>query len=113
MLVLADSRDALRPEHVVAAARAGDAFALREMARFNEYLARGIVNLAFTLAPQAIVLGTIPAAAGETLCLGPVREKVLGAVWETIGKDLRILPGSLGAELPYRAGLGVALAALS
>jgi len=55
------------------------------------------------------VLGTIAAAAGEALCLEPVREKVRNALWDVIGEGLQILPAALGDELPYRAGLGVAL----
>ncbi len=100
------------PEHIVAAARRGDAFALEEMDRFNHYLARGIVNLGFTLAPQAVILGTIAVAAGETLCLAPVRELVARELWAVLAEDLVILPASLGDELPNRAGLGVALEAL-
>ena len=45
----------LQPEHLVEAAREGDAFALGEMARFNDYLARVLVNVAFTLAPEVVV----------------------------------------------------------
>ena len=41
-----------RPEHVVAAAGEGDAFAHSEMERFNRYLARAIVTLVFVLAPE-------------------------------------------------------------
>ncbi len=100
------------PEHIVAAARRGDAFALEEMDRFNRYLARGIVNLGFTLAPQAVILGTIAAAAGEALCLVPVRELVRRDLWAVLAEGLVILPASLGDELPDRAGLGVALEAL-
>ncbi len=108
----ASSPDEATPEHVVAAARRGEAFALEEMDRFNHYLARGIVNLGFTLAPQAVILGTIAVAAGETLCLAPVRELVARDLWAVLAEDLVILPASLGDELPDRAGLGVALEAL-
>ncbi|MBW2242978.1 MAG: ROK family protein [Deltaproteobacteria bacterium] len=97
-----------RPEHVVLAAREGDAFALSEMARFNDYLARGIVHLAFTLAPECVVLGTIVTAAGEDLCLGPVREQVRARTWPAVGDPLRIEASALGEDLPYLAGLAVA-----
>ena len=82
------------------------------MDRFNRYLARGIVNLGFTLAPQAVILGTIAAAAGEELCLGPIRALVRRDLWSVLAEGLAILPASLGDELPDRAGLGVALEAL-
>ncbi len=102
--------DTPRPEQVVEAAREGDAFALAEMARFNDYLARGLVHLAFTLAPECIVLGTIVTAAGEALCLAPVREQVRARTWPGVRDVLRIVPSALGGELPYYAGLAVAQA---
>jgi glucokinase len=107
---LAGGIERVTPEHVVAAARSRDSFALSEMQRFNEHLARGIVNLGFTLAPELVVLGTIAAAAGEDLCLEPVRELVRAGLWSVIAERLSIRPATLGEELPYRAGLGVALA---
>jgi glucokinase len=100
------------PEHIVKAAGEGDAFALEEMDRFNRYLSRGIVNVGFAFAPQAVVLGTIAAAAGETLCLEPVRARVREDLWPVLAQNLQILPATLGDELPDRAGLGVAMEAL-
>jgi glucokinase len=98
-----------RPEHVIAAARAGDAFALAELARFNHYLARGLVPLVFALAPERIVLGTIAVAAGEALCLAPVRDEVRRRVWPFLAPHVRIEASTLGEDLPYHAGLGVAV----
>ena len=108
VLTLAGGHERVTPEHVVAAAREGDAFALAEMDRFNGLLARGIVSLAFLLAPQAVILGTIVAAAGEELCLAPLRQKVGARLWSAVGRQLQILPAALGSELPYRAALCVA-----
>jgi glucokinase len=105
---LAGSRDAVKPEHVVEAARAGDAFALAEMARWNDYVARGIVWTAMAFAPQAVVLGTIAVAAGEELALGPIRAQVRARIWPFLADRLQILPAALGATLPYRAAIGVA-----
>lgn len=99
-----------RPEHVVAAARAGDAFALAEMARFNEVLAQTLCTLAAVLAPEIFVLGTIAVAAGE-LCLGPVRELVRANTWPR-PRPIAIAPAALGDRLPVFAGLGVAAEAL-
>ena len=109
MTALAGSRDAVKPEHVVEAARVGDAFALAEMARWNHYVARGIVGIAMGLAPQAVVLGTIAVAAGEELALRPIREQVRARIWPFLAAQLQILPAALGATLPYRAAIGVAL----
>ena len=100
-----------RPEHVVAAAGEGDAFAHSEMERFNRYLAQTIVVLAFVLDPDAIVLGTIVAAAGDELVLDPVRRLVRQHAWGRIAEGLDLRAASLGTELPYYAGLCVALAA--
>jgi glucokinase len=105
---LAGDRARILPEHLVAAAGEGDAFALGEMDRFNDYLARGIVALTFTLAPEVIVLGTIPTAAGEALCFEPVRRQVSERLWPTLGQALRLVPAGLGEDLPYYAGVCVA-----
>lgn len=112
-VALAGGRAALEPEHVVAAAREGDAFALAELARWNDYVARGIVWLAMVLAPEAVVLGTIATAAGEALSLGPIRRQVAAHVWPHLAPRLRILPAGLGADGPYLAGLAVAAEALA
>jgi len=112
VVALAGAREAVRPEHVVAAAREGDAFALSELARWNDYLARGIVWLVMALAPEAVVLGTIASAAGDALSLDPVRAQVARHVWPHLAKALRILPAALGDQLPYHAGISVAVEAL-
>ncbi len=101
-----------RPEHVVAAARAGDAFALAELVRFNDYLARGLAAIAFTVAPQRIVLGTIPTAAGEALCLGPVRERFRRHVWPFLAERIEIVASALGPLVAAHAGIVVARGAL-
>jgi glucokinase len=106
---LAGGRERATPRELVAAAREGDAFALAEMARWNDYLARGIVALIFVLAPQAVILGTIASSAGEALCFAPLRERVAARVWPLLGRGLAILPSGLGDSLPDHAGLAVAL----
>jgi glucokinase len=107
--VLAGSAAQARPEHVVAAAREGDAFATAEFARYVDYLARGLVQIVFTLAPDVIVLGTIPTAAGDELCFAPLRQQVAAQTWPILSGGLEILPAALGPELPYLAGLAVAV----
>jgi glucokinase len=106
---LAGDRGRVLPEHVVAAAGEGDAFAREEMERFNHYLARAIAVLSFALAPEVVVLGTIATAAGERLCFEPVRALVGAQVWPTLCDGMRILPSGLGDKLPYYAGVCVAL----
>jgi glucokinase len=99
-----------RPEHVVSAARAGDAFALAELARFNAVLAQTLCALSAALAPEIFVLGTIAAAAGD-LVLAPVRELVHANTWAR-PRPTRIELAALGERLPLLAGLGVAEEAL-
>jgi glucokinase len=106
---LAGSHDEISPEEVVAAAREGDTFALSEMARWNDYVARGIVQLVFVLAPEVVVLGTIAVAAGEDLAFAPIRARVAARIWPFLAERLRILPAALGETLPYHAAIGVAL----
>jgi glucokinase len=108
---LAGGRERATPRHLVAAAREGDAFALAEMERWNHYLARGIAAVVFVLAPQAVILGTIATAAGESLCLAPLRELVTARVWPLLGRGLAILPSALGDSLADHAGIAVALQA--
>ena len=102
-------RDAIRPEHLVSAAREGDPFACGEFERWLDYLVRGIVALVMALEPERIVLGTIATAAGQALCFDPLRERVTAALWPHQAERLSIVPASLGEELPQRAGLAVAL----
>jgi glucokinase len=110
---LAGGPDRVSPEHALRAAEQGDAFARAALDRFNRYLARGIAAIAFALAPERVVLGTIPSAAGETLCFEPLRRLVGECVWPDIGAGLQILPSALGEEQPYRAALCAALEGLA
>jgi glucokinase len=110
--LLAGGKEKIQPEHLVAAAREGDAFALAELDRFNGYLARSLVQIISTVAPEIIVLGTIPTAAGEKLCFEPIRRRVRERVWPPLGEAVRIVPAALGERLPYYAGLCPALLGL-
>jgi glucokinase len=100
-----------RPEHVVAAAREGDAFALGEFARWNHYLARGLVALSYALAPEVFVLGTIATAAGEALCFEPLRRTLRESVWTALAHPSEIRGTALGPDGPYYAALCAALEA--
>jgi glucokinase len=97
-----------RPEHAVAAAHEGDAFARAEVERYVGYLARGIVPLVFGLAPEVVVLGTIPTAMGEELCFAPLRREVARHAWPLLTERLVIVPAALGGDLPYAAALAAA-----
>ncbi len=110
---LAGGAERVRPEELVEAARRGDPFALREMQRFVDYLARGIVILSFVLAPELFVLGTIAVAAGEELCFAPLRERVRPRLWRVLRDRVEIRPAALGARTAEFAGVCVAYEGLA
>lgn len=105
----AGAREAIRPEHLVAAAHAGDAFACAEMARWTEHLGRGLAALILITEPARVVLGTIAVAAGEALCFGPLRDQLERVLWPHQKGRVEIVPALLGTEMPQYAGLAVAL----
>lgn len=100
----------IRPEHLVEAAREGDAWARAEFDRWLDRLVDGLVPVVMTFDPQRIVLGTIAVAAGEALCFTPLRVKLGERLWSHQLDRLEIVPAELGAAMPERAGLAVALA---
>jgi len=105
----AGSRQAIRPEHLIASAHGGDLFALEELTRWVSLLGRGLVQTVMTLEPERIVLGTIAVAAGESLCFEPLREQLSSALWPHQRGRIEIVPALLGDEMPQYAGLAVAL----
>lgn len=113
VLQLAGARDAISAKHLVAAAQEQDAFALAEMDRFNDFLAKGLANFVFAFAPEVIVLGTIATAAGEALCFEPLRKKTRALVWKELADSFRIVPSVLGEHLGPLAGACVALQGIS
>jgi glucokinase len=106
---LAGGREHAGPEQVVAAARLDDPFARAELARYNEHVARGLAIVTFALAPERIILGTIPTAAGDELCLDPIRAQMRSRLWPRFADRTEIVPAALGEALPYLAGVCVAL----
>jgi len=68
-------------------------------------LARGIVQAVFALAPEVVVLGTIPTAMGEDLCFAPLRRSVARHAWPLLTERLAIMPAALGGDFPYAAAL--------
>lgn len=102
---LAGAREAIAPEHVVAAAREGDEFACRELERWNHYLARGLVALSYALAPEVFVLGTIAAAAGAELCLDPLRRELAARVWPSLAGAIEVRAAELADDGAYYAAL--------
>ncbi len=102
---MAGSRGAITPRDWLDAARAGDAYALSELDRFNTYLARAIAQLAYVLSPDCVVLGTIAVAAGDALCFEPLRSKLRPLLWGFLADHLKVVPAALGGDLPAHAAL--------
>jgi glucokinase len=92
--------EAVRGEHVTAAAALGDEQAIEIMARFGWWVAMGLANLVNALDPQAIVIGGGLVEAGELL-LAPVRQSFRDLV-EAV--DLRPEVPILAAALGPKAG---------
>jgi glucokinase len=108
--VLAEAGElaALRGEHVVVAAAAGDAEALAVLADFGWWVAAGIADLVNILDPAVVVLGGGLIAAGELL-LRPVRTSYAALV---IGATERVPVPIEAARLGPSAGaIGAALLA--
>ncbi|MBK9181184.1 MAG: ROK family protein [Acidimicrobiales bacterium] len=88
--------DAIRGEHVVAAARAGDAGAAAVIDRFSWWIALGLANLADVLDPALFVLGG-GLVADADLLLDPVRAHFHGHVMaQTHRPEAPIVAATLG-----------------
>ena len=99
MLTLADGRiEDVKSEHVLAAARTGDALALELVQETAYYMGWGIANLVNILNPDIVLLGTIAVAAGDLL-LEPIRETVLKFAMTRPAEAVNIAPAQLGDAL--------------
>lgn len=99
--------EAVRGEHVTAAAAAGDPGARAVLAELGWWLALGLANLANALDPELIVVGGGLVAAGEVL-FEPLREAFGELVEGGTQREVRIVPAALG---PSAGALGAALLA--
>ena len=99
MLPLANGRIGdVKSEHVLAAARMGDALALELVQETAYYMGWGIANLVNILNPDIVLLGTIAVAAGDLL-LDPIRETVLKFAMPRSAEAVNIAPAQLGDAL--------------
>lgn len=99
--------EAVRGEHVTAAAAAGDPGAREVLAELAWWLALGLANLANALDPEVMVVGGGLVAAGEVL-FGPLREAFSQLVEAGAQREVRIVPAALG---PSAGAVGAALLA--
>ena len=99
LLTLTDGRiEDVKSEHVLAAARTGDALALELVQETAYYMGWGIANLVNILNPDIVLLGTIAVAAGDLL-LDPIRETVLKFAMTRPAEAVNIAPAQLGDAL--------------
>jgi glucokinase len=86
---------------ITAAAQAGDAFAVEQLASLGRWLGEGIASLAAVLDPAVVVVGGGVSAAGELL-LGPTRAALAA---QLTGRGYRPMLEVRRARLGNRAGL--------
>ena len=99
LLTLADGRiEEVKSEHVLAAARTGDALASELVQETAYYMGWGIANLVNILNPDIVLLGTIAVAAGDLL-LDPIRETVSKFAMTRPAEAVTIAPAQLGDAL--------------
>ena len=90
--------ESVRSEHVLEAARHGDALALRLVEETAYYMGWGIANLVNILNPDIVLLGTIAIAAGDLL-LNPIRKTVSEFAMTRPAEAVKIAPAQLGEAL--------------
>jgi len=111
LLNLAGSIEAVTAEHLFAAARKGDALALRMVDETAHLLGVGLANVIQVLNPEAIVLGTIATEQGDFF-LDRVRHAARAETWPQMFEVVEILPSPLGSQVGDYGAISVLLHAL-
>ena len=107
LLNLADGRiEAVKSEHVLAAAETGDVLALQLVDETAYYMGWGIANLVNILNPDIVLLGTIAIAAGDLL-LNPIRKTVSEFAMTRPAEAVKIAPAQLGKALGDLAAIAL------
>lgn len=107
ILTLADGHiETVKSEHVLAAARQGDALALELIDETAYYMGWGIANLVNILNPDIVLLGTIAIAAGDLL-LQPIRKTVSDLAMARPAEAVKIMPAQLGESLGDLAAIAL------
>ncbi len=100
--------DGVRSEHVLQAARNGDALAVALMEETAYYMGWGIANLVNILNPQIVLLGTIAVAAGDLL-LNPIRRTVAEMAMQRPSEAVKIMPAELGDSIGDLAAISLVI----
>ncbi len=98
--------ETVKSEHVLAAARTGDALALQLVDETAYYMGWGIANLVNILNPDIVLLGTIAIAAGDLL-LDPIRKTVAKFAMTRPAEAVKIKPAQLGETLGDLAAIAL------
>lgn len=96
----------VKSEHVLTAARTGDALALQLINETAYYMGWGIANLVNILNPDIVLLGTIAIAAGDLL-LNPIRKTVSEFAMPRPAAAVKIAPAELGEALGDLAAIAL------
>jgi glucokinase len=96
----------VKSEHVLTAARTGDALALQLINETAYYMGWGIANLVNILNPDIVLLGTIAIAAGDLL-LDPIRKTVSEFAMPRPAAAVKIAPAELGEALGDLAAIAL------
>jgi len=88
---------AIRLDHVLDAARAGDGVSISVMRDTAKYLGMAAANLAAIVDPEVLVLGGVMASASDLL-LEPVRTEIARRLPRPMIDVLTIAPATLGAD---------------
>lgn len=109
LLALADGQiDRVRSEHVLEAARNGDALALSLINETAYYMGWGIANLVNILNPEIVLIGTIAVAAGDLL-LDPIRRTVTEMAMQRPAEVVKIMPSELGDSVGDLAAIALVM----
>ena len=100
--------DSVRSEHVLQAARDGDALAIALVEETAYYMGWGIANLVNILNPQIVLLGTIAVAAGDLL-LDPIRRTVTEMAMQRPVEAVKIMPAELGDSIGDLAAISLVI----
>ncbi len=95
-------------EEIVAAARRGNAFALRHLRETAHFMAHGIGTAVTILNPDVVVIGTVATAAGE-LFFGPLREYLPRFAVPPSLEAVQVVPAQLGDMVGDYAAIALVL----
>ena len=109
ILALADGEiNSVKSEHVLQAARNGDALGMALVEETAYYMGWGIANLVNILNPEIVLLGTIAVAAGDML-LEPIRRTVTEMAMQRPLEAVKIMPAELGDSIGDLAAISLVI----